>query len=36
MAKIRTACQWLTGETGVPRWICLMFVIGAIADLITG
>jgi hypothetical protein len=35
MAKIRTFGRWLIGEWPVPRWICLLFVIGAAVDLVT-
>jgi len=33
VAKLRTAVQWLTGEWPVPRWILLLFILGALADL---
>lgn len=34
MAKLRSAARWLTDEWPVPRWICLIFAIGAVTDLI--
>lgn len=34
MTKIRATLNWLAGEWPVPRWICLLFITGAIANLI--
>ena len=33
MRKARAIGQWLAGEWGVPRWICLLLVVGWIANL---
>jgi hypothetical protein len=33
MRRIHAVGQWLAGEWGVPRWICLLIVCGWIANL---